>query len=603
MNINQRRSYFILVALMLTFMTACGDTKQIATQHKNTPFLVVLCRFQSQIPIAPALQSVSNNLLSLHSDAVTGPTTNKFVDEPHQQPWFQDFISESGKGKHGLYDYWIANSLGSFDLTGSKAIGWFQLSKFAANYIVSHNDQNSPNGISDEAKAECSANAKSEIAANPGKYVGIITIFNAQSSWCYTNGPLANNASFGLTIISLDPRCLSVTTVAHEMGHAYGLPHTFAAKTNGDPHQTGSLYGSGRYLEYGNPVDLMSAGQVLGYTDLVFGTEGPELSAPYRYTLGFIPPARILTFGSKPQSEMTLNVEAIDQADLSNNYLIAYFALSNYAGYMVEYRDNGGYDKNITDKSVLIYEFSHKSDNIWDQQASLIMQDRGQMNDFTNNVLDAQDAEWVPGQTFYDSANGVQIDIISFNADHSVTIHLKRNKTVPVTPSPFVTPIPSFPNSCTPNCPALPPMKFTRMPHPDPDSHIHPTFIGFPLAATPDYPDQTPVPVLVATPSPTPMPPRLTAAIVSGTYTCNGGGSPYFPTITLTNSGAGQATWQGVTSDPSHVTLNPASGSVAANGGTQQVTLSGAYTVNPLNVSFTVQNQGIVTITIPCGKP
>src|SRR6516165_9530037 len=62
-----------------------------------TPWALILCRFSN----VPAL-----NL----------PTS-----------FFSDFISETGAGKGGMFDYWRDISYGSIDLTGSIVRGWYTM--------------------------------------------------------------------------------------------------------------------------------------------------------------------------------------------------------------------------------------------------------------------------------------------------------------------------------------------------------------------------------------------------------------------------------------------------------------------------------------------
>src|SRR5262245_32394669 len=40
---------------------------------------------------------------------------------------FQDLVSEVGKGKGGLFDFWEDVTYGQVDLTGSKVFGWWTM--------------------------------------------------------------------------------------------------------------------------------------------------------------------------------------------------------------------------------------------------------------------------------------------------------------------------------------------------------------------------------------------------------------------------------------------------------------------------------------------
>lgn len=274
----------------------------------------------------------------------------KFADrtvEPQNQQYFKDLFTASGAGKGGLYDYWQDMSYGNINLQGSDVKGW---------YTISHNYADESGQRLPQIQ-DCINAAASQNAFNFPDYYGIAVVYNAPINAGSASASLnLNGQTKSYALLELDSNNWDVTFTAHEMGHGFGLDHSFD--------QSGSSCGPGndnRPGAYCDSYDIMSA-KNFGHTDPTFqnptfGSSGPSLSAPYRYALNWIPGPRTWTYGIDSTITYPYN-DTITLADLNtsgtNGYLIARVGTST-GYYMVEFRRKQGWDRNIASDGVIIH--------------------------------------------------------------------------------------------------------------------------------------------------------------------------------------------------------------------------------------------------------
>src|SRR5947207_12297708 len=165
----------------------------------------------------------------------------KFSDvpaEPQNATFFQDLFTESGAGKGGMFDYWRDMSGGAISLAGSEVHGWFPMPLS----LTTAQSWTWPAARYDLMLACINA---AEVDVQP--FYGIVVVVNAvidSGSSGRRTLPL-DGASKTYGLVNLDPLAWFNTFAAHEMGHGYGLPHSFS----GDP----------TVQEYGDGWDIMSA--------------------------------------------------------------------------------------------------------------------------------------------------------------------------------------------------------------------------------------------------------------------------------------------------------------------------------------------------------
>jgi hypothetical protein len=203
----------------------------------------------------------------------------KFADvatEPRNRDYFEAMMGEQG----WMADYWAEQSGGRTDFAGSRVEGWYVLPHPRSHYVQ-------PNQYArlDRLFNDCVGAALDDVDFTNGGagIAGINLMFNAALDCCAWGGGMF------ATLQGLNQRW-SVTwnppfaytnpaALAHEMGHAYGLPHANNSDGDGDT--------------YDNPWDLMSDPLGHAVRDPVFGRMPKRLGAYSRARLGWVDNARL----------------------------------------------------------------------------------------------------------------------------------------------------------------------------------------------------------------------------------------------------------------------------------------------------------------------
>jgi hypothetical protein len=357
-----RRAGLAAVAVALAasalVVTAPGPA-QAAPYSGSTPWMVLLCTPSDA------------------AGATVAPDTYR-----------QMFTTRGDAGHPTLYDYWDQVSNHVINLTYSDVSSrWFTTDKTLAQLRTENRA---------EKLQDCIRAAGPEVS-NPGSFFGIMAIWNVSFNTFRSPGDTKEYGDSGETGGGPVPRTLNGTTkpyagvviepwaaylsyLAHEMGHGYGLDHSFGSG-NCVPGLTGPVA-----AEYCDPYDVM------GQSDQ--GLNGPGMNAFNLDKLGFIPAGRRadITVGTGQRRTVTLTALS---APNPTGFLTAnvYNGSDTYRYYTIEYRRSLNLDRGINVGAaggVLIHLVSH--DFVPDHQLPLSY--------LRTPSADWRNGAWTVGETY-----------------------------------------------------------------------------------------------------------------------------------------------------------------------------------------------------------
>jgi hypothetical protein len=282
-------------------VTLMGGTAQATPVRGDTGWSVLLCKFSDRSA------------------------------EPQTPGWFSLFATTAGNGLGGLADYWRTVSYGRISLTGSSVHGWYRMPFTLAQ------EQGKSRG---QRIQDCV-----DTARNNGW-----TVPAGHRTMAITNAALDAGSAGGRVL--LDPNSTNVAFAAHEMGHGYGLGHSFSNDTS---YQNASWSQPG---EYDDPWDEMSAMNVYGWTTTRYGNGGVGLSAHHLDELGWLPRTRIVTVGSGGELSRTVTMAPLEVPSATGPLLVRvpFDPADLFHYYTVELRKKTGWSRGIPGDTVLIHE-------------------------------------------------------------------------------------------------------------------------------------------------------------------------------------------------------------------------------------------------------
>lgn len=308
----------------------------------------------------------------------------KFSDQPQEPAFNSEFITADD----GMAGYWRDVSYGDISLDGSVVSGWYTLP------ITLAQAQAFPGGTRRSQIIDACKAAATDVDFS--KFYGVIAVVNAK----------IDSGAQGIGRVLLDPLAWFVTFAAHEMGHGYGLDHTFD--------DTGVVYdpnSDGRPGAYGDGWDIMSA-QNFGNSDPTFvgrfGNTGPGLNALNLDKLGWLAGNRVSTWDGTSQ---TITLAALNHPEAGGYLMVKVPFDAANAGhyYTIEFRRKTGWDFGIPEDTVLIHEV--RTDGLF----YLVRTNGG--------------PERLPDQAFRDVNNNLAITVLSRDSTSSTaTVNIGRNE-------------------------------------------------------------------------------------------------------------------------------------------------------------------------------
>lgn len=315
----------------------------------------------------------------------------KFPDiagEPNTPAWYQGMYSSSYPG---LDHYWQQVSYGNINLAGSGVVSrWYTLPKKHADYFSNGNINLTP------LMNDCTKAADGEV--NFSRYVGVNMAFNAPLGCCAWGGSAKlalDGVSRNYRVTWLPSNGQTFDFIAHEMGHGFNFPHSSGPADNLPKDMS----------VYVSKWDVMSIAKGTCAKSATYGCLAPGTNAYNASLNNWIPPERIITI---PDGEV---VEVVLERALTpsgTGYLVAFIPIKNLRDvlYVVEVRDPAAsYDQNVPGKAVIIYKVNRLGNGNAGPAAIVDA-------DGNNDVNDAG-AMWLPGETFTDHANKVQIKVLA----------------------------------------------------------------------------------------------------------------------------------------------------------------------------------------------
>jgi hypothetical protein len=291
----------------------------------------------------------------------------KFTDqqaEPHNVAYYQDMFSETGAGRHGVFDFWKNVSYGNLDLAGTVVKGWYTADKTAAEFNV----------LGRPAQINvCASKATKDIDFN--KFAGVVVLTNHTKF----NGPLFGGKGptviAGTTYAKLGDMAAEedqvLSAIMHESGHAFGLDHS---------RRVTQLPGQD---DYGDTYDIMSClgcSMTPSYEGAAVyqATGGPGLNVVQLDSAGWMPADRVLTFDNNSCMQRSLPMAAVNHPEAPGSLEVRIPAAvpitkigssttSDY--YTVELRSKSGWDAGIPTDAFILHLRGKDNFSYWVDKA------------------------------------------------------------------------------------------------------------------------------------------------------------------------------------------------------------------------------------------
>jgi M6 family metalloprotease-like protein len=357
------------IALNLASGTEAQDGSDLPAVTGSKPWVTIMCKFSG------------------------------IATEPKNLAFFQGMYANT---EPGLDHYWRQQSYDTANVAGSNAYGWFNLPHAEIYYNPTDTEQGTNLSL---LATECIAAADASV--NFSLYTGINMMFNSDFDNGWAWGGSRTMTLDGVTktwSTTWEPpwSYASISVIAHEMGHGFGLPHS-----------------SGNYgATYDNAWDVMSQDRYncAAATDPTYGCEPQHTISYHKDRLGWIPAGQKYTAGSGSNVNLTLERLALPS---TANYKMVQIPIGGSAThfYTVEARRLNGYDIKLAGNAVII----HEVDTTRTRPAYVIDTDG-------NGITSDAGAMFIAGETFTDAANSISVNVTAATAS-GFTVNVRNHAT------------------------------------------------------------------------------------------------------------------------------------------------------------------------------
>ncbi len=251
-------------------------------------------------------------------------------DEPRPQQFYADFFTRNGTG--GMCDYWRTVTMGAVDISGSQVFGWMPMTRTEAQgrALTFPRDR----GILYQWGRDAAQAAGIDLS----RFRNVLVLQNRSID----HGASGTN----VLIQHGNPAVCEFAFIAHEMGHGFGLPHSLALPN----------------FVYGDHWDLMSWQTSAFWFNASFqGAQGLAtggLNARNLRVMGGLPDWRVWR-PAGPDFSTAVALSPLNQPPVGAGGFLA-AQMPPVAGrdstFSVEFRQRGGWDRAITQHTVLVHE-------------------------------------------------------------------------------------------------------------------------------------------------------------------------------------------------------------------------------------------------------
>ncbi len=320
----------------------------------------------------------------------------KFGDvaaEPEDLAFFQGmYANQPG----GLDHYWREQSYDLIDVVGSTAFAWVTLPNPQTFYVPTPGSGTSANlnRIFDDCTAAVDPVVDFSNGGNP--FVGINLMLNERLDCCAWGGTrfatLDGISKSWRTTWNPPFAYANQGVIAHEMGHGFGLPHSNNFDNDGNP--------------YDSHWDVMSSATASAINDPTYGRLGKHTLAYHKDRLAWISAAQ--RFEPSSNGSYTITIDALALAN-TDNYRMARLNIDGSSRYyVIEVRDQIGYDGNLPGRAVIISEISSgRSEPAWVVDGDVP----------PANANNNEGSMWRVGEVFTDAAAQIRVEVLSATAN------------------------------------------------------------------------------------------------------------------------------------------------------------------------------------------
>ncbi|MDX2075204.1 MAG: hypothetical protein SFZ02_02145 [bacterium] len=378
---------------------------------------------QEITPIAPVTPAVSSTAPNIATIQLTGsqPFINllcKFPDVASIPYNPSDYASLFSNSYGGIDNYWRNISYNAINTIGTTtASAWVTLPRPKSYYVPV-----SGNPLLFSLLQDC-ADASDSIV-NFAPFVGVNIMLNDSIGCCaWGGGPyyIDNDGGKYMRTTWNPPWAQSYQVIAHETGHALGLPHSSGPANN--PPSELSIYVS--------QWDVMSDGGDCTQN----GAWGciPAGTIAYYLTLNdWIPAGRKVAVPTSIEGTLTLRRV---RENVGSGYILATIPINNSTTrfYSVEVRDISGYDTNVPATAVLIHEINlSRTGNtgpalVVDDDMNTTGISPGLIDNDGNDNVNDFGSQWQVGETFNDFANNISVRVVSKSLSNDYVVEIKND--------------------------------------------------------------------------------------------------------------------------------------------------------------------------------